>query len=123
MLPCPCTTGISAGRPSKIHWSLVGEPGLGVDGRGDHVVQGDHELLAEGGGDVAALGAGSAAVGVDADGLVPGDDDAGQDVLPVEAGDELVLLAGHGESPSFLPLRVRLRRGGRAGVRVAGQGP
>ena len=101
---------------------LVGEPGLGVGGRGGHVVQGDHELLAEGGGEVAAGGAGAAAVGVDADVLVAGDDDAGQDVLPVDAGDELVSFAGHGESPSFLPRRVRLRRGGRAGVWVAGQG-
>jgi len=80
-----------------------------------------HQLLPEGGGEVAALGAGAAAVGVDADRLLAGDDDAGQDVLPVEAGDHLVLLARHGESP-FPPPRVRLRRGGRAGVRVAGQG-
>ena len=35
------------------------------------------------------------------DRLVAGDDDAGQDVLPVDAGDELVLFAGHGDSPSF----------------------
>jgi hypothetical protein len=36
-----------------------------------------------------------------ADVLVAGDDDAGQDVLPVDAGDELVSCAGHGGSPSF----------------------
>jgi len=76
-----------------------------------------------GGGEVATFGARPAAVGVDLNGLLPGDDDAGQDVLPVEAVDELVLFAGHGDSPSFLPMRVRLRRGGRAGVWVAGQGP
>ena len=61
------------------------EPGLGVDRRGGHVVQGDHELLPEGDGDVAALGARPAAVGVDADRLLAGDDDAGQDVLPVDS--------------------------------------
>jgi hypothetical protein len=52
---------------------LVGvvEPGLGVDRRGDRVVQGDHQLLTEGG-EVAADGAGPAAVGVDLNGLLPG---------------------------------------------------
>jgi hypothetical protein len=49
----------------------------------------------------AAGGAGAAAMGVDADVLVPGDGDAGLDVLPVDAGDELVSCAGHGDSPSF----------------------
>ena len=71
MLPCPWMVGTSAGRPLKIHWSVVGEPGLGVDGRGGHVVQGDHQLLAEGGGEVAADGAGPAAVGVDPTGWCP----------------------------------------------------
>ena len=80
---------------------VVVKPGLEVDGRGRQVVQGDHQLLTEGGGDVAALGAGPAAVGVDADRLVTGDDDAGQDVLPVDAGDDWGLLAGHGDSPSL----------------------
>src|SRR5664279_1618691 len=46
---------------------VLGEPGLDVGGGGGHVVQGDHQLLPEGSGDVAALGAGAAAVGVDAD--------------------------------------------------------